>query len=130
MSIKDVLPFPTEYVIAIEGDEKAVARTINEALSALDLRWMWKESLMAGVCLARENVWSRSARRRKKRLEAADEKTEEDMDTESDEDEEVALGFKISVQKDAVVIRWLRGRDSVLFESLCGMVKRTLSGKI
>ncbi len=129
--MKDVLPFPTEYVVAIQGDGKAVAGKINEAIGPLDLRWMWKANLMAGVGLARENVWSRSARRKKNRQEVSGEKPEESMDTDTDEDEEeVALAFKISVQKDAVVIRWLRGKDSVLFESFCGMVKRTLSGKI
>lgn len=42
-----------------------------------------------------------------------------------------ALGFKVQVKKDAidekgvrVIVRWLKGRDSVLFESFCGMLKR------
>jgi 23S rRNA (adenine1618-N6)-methyltransferase len=41
----------------------------------------------------------------------------------------MALGFKITVEKSGeagakVTIRWLKGHDSVLFESFCGMVKR------
>ena len=44
----------------------------------------------------------------------------------------MALGFKIFVEKAInelgvkVTIRWLKGNDSVLFESFCGMVKRKL----
>ncbi len=52
---------------------------------------------------------------------------------EEDEDPEIALGFKIHVEPNPggesgakVTIRWLRGHDSVLFESFCGMVKRKL----
>ncbi len=61
---------------------------------------------------------------------------DEDMDDEEEEEEEAALGFKIeilSLEKEnegeegtEVRIRWLKGRDSVLFESFCGMVKRKL----
>lgn len=48
-----------------------------------------------------------------------------------DEDEEdMALGFKIQVNAEnsgsKVVIWWLKGHDSVLFESFCGMLKRKL----
>ena len=46
------------------------------------------------------------------------------------EDGGLALGFKIRLEgygKGAnVMVRWLQGRDSVLFESFCGMVKRQL----
>ena len=44
----------------------------------------------------------------------------------------MALGFKIHLQKKSeeaglrVIVRWLKGHDSVLFESLCGMLKRKL----
>lgn len=50
---------------------------------------------------------------------------------DEDEDRGPALGFKIQLKKDSegvseVMIRWLQGRDSVLFESFCGMLKRQL----
>lgn len=47
-----------------------------------------------------------------------------------------ALGFKIQLKMDPVedklvrvVVRWLKGTDSVLFESFCGMIKRKLEGR-
>lgn len=49
-----------------------------------------------------------------------------------------ALGFKVQLRLDGiiaeekgvkVVVRWLKGSDSVLFESFCGMLKRKLEGK-
>jgi len=52
---------------------------------------------------------------------------------EEDDDLEMALGFKIHVVADPdgesgarVAIRWLKGHDTVLFESFCGMLKRNL----
>lgn len=54
---------------------------------------------------------------------------------EVDEDK-AALGFKIQLKMDPVedklvrvVVRWLKGTDSVLFESFCGMIKRKLEGR-
>lgn len=56
---------------------------------------------------------------------------------EEDDDPEMAFGFKVHVESDAgcefggrVTIRWLKGHDSVLFESFCGMVKRKLEESI
>ena len=50
-----------------------------------------------------------------------------------DDDPEMTLGFKIHVepkQSDEsgtkVTIRWLKGHDTVLFESFCGMLKRKI----
>lgn len=43
----------------------------------------------------------------------------------------MAFAFKVHVEANAggvrgsrIVIRWLKGHDSVLFESFCGMLKR------
>ena len=59
---------------------------------------------------------------------------EVDDGDEDVEDHEPALAIKIIIQasKEAqytvsVNIRWLIGRDSVLFESFCGMVKREIN---
>ena len=56
------------------------------------------------------------------------------MDTEHDgtEQEEPALGFKIMLKPGEksgsmeVLIRWLKGNDTVLYESFCGMLRRKL----
>ena len=53
--------------------------------------------------------------------------------------DEVALGVRVHLKllqgKEAetkevhVLIRWIQGTDSVIFESFCGMVKRKMEGK-
>lgn len=54
----------------------------------------------------------------------------EDEREQGDDDGEPALGFKVRVgiAKEAdgseVWVRWMKGRDTVLFESFCGMVRR------
>jgi 23S rRNA (adenine1618-N6)-methyltransferase len=52
---------------------------------------------------------------------------------------EVALGVRVQLKlhqgkepeskEVQVVIRWIQGTDSVLFESFCGMAKRKMEGK-
>lgn len=49
---------------------------------------------------------------------------------------QAALGFKVQLKLDGiedtrtkVVVRWLKGTDSVLFESFVGMLKRKLEGR-
>lgn len=52
------------------------------------------------------------------------------------DESKAALGFKVQVRQDGieekgvkVVVRWLKGTDSVLYESFCGMLKRKLEGR-
>lgn len=83
---------------------------------------MWKPSIFTGVGFCEKDVWSRSARR-----QGALNGQEMDLD----EDADMALGFKTWVEASEeagtkVTIRWLKGHDSVLFESFCGMIKRKL----
>lgn len=128
---KHLLPFPAEYVVSVSGRKfDLLARNLNVALEALPLQWRWKEGIAMGVGFATRNVWSRSARRKSAR---SSEMVEEDDDEEEDE---MAFGFKISIEEvnrenlepegARAVIRWLKGVDSALFESFCGMVKRKL----
>ena len=96
-------------------------------MQKLDMQWRYKTELSEGVGFAKANVWSRAARR--KREQAS--KTGAD-DIEEDEPEVPALAVKISMRLPkrggiTATVRWLQGRDSVLFESFCGMLKRQLS---
>lgn len=79
------------------------------------------------------NVWSRQARRKKKQQPQDDNQMKVEVD-----EEEAALGFKIQLRQSMtaadsgdveVHIRWLKGSDSVLFESFCGMLKRKVEGR-
>jgi len=144
--MRNMMPFPSEFEFGVwgspgEGKSVVVAaeglgKKVDGMLSGLDLKWRWKPAVGAGVGFATMNVWSRSARHRKKRMQEAGEKLDVEMEAgaehDESEDEEPALGFKVQVRQDdeqtghQVGIRWLIGMDQVLFESLCGMLKREL----
>lgn len=84
---------------------------------------MWKPSISTGVGFSEKAVWSRTARRH----------ATKEQEIDHDEEVEMALGFKIHVEKKSgeagvrVTIRWLKGHDTVLFESFCGMLKRKIN---
>lgn len=88
--------------------------------------------MLVGVGFAKENAWSRAARRKRRTKGSPEE--EDSEDSEGPEDER-AFGFKIQAKqsKEAkeveVVIRWIKGNDSVLFESFCGMLKRQIENR-
>jgi 23S rRNA (adenine1618-N6)-methyltransferase len=104
---------------------------INKLMNGLDLEWMWREDRRAGVAYAKENVWSRSARRRKERQQENTQTNPDDMDIDEDSEENtekpVALAVKIALNPEGIWIRWLQGLDYGLFESFCGMLKRSLA---
>lgn len=123
------MPFPSDFSFILPNTTlEDVARRLNATLEELDLQWQYRPSLATGVGFARTNVWSRAARRQQQKGGSAGaDKTGEE------EDGEPALGFKIQLrlgkekQEIQISIRWLRGHDSVLFESFCGMLKRQVS---
>jgi 23S rRNA (adenine1618-N6)-methyltransferase len=167
--VQAVLPAATEWTVPMseassveELDEK-----VNSVLTDLDLEWHWRADLHIGVAFARENVWSRSARRKRKfqlqqeenaktehakteqpppskkakksklddgteeaTTEDDDESNESDSSSSSEEDDEpTALAVKIICTQNQVTIRWLRGTDFTLWESFCGMLKRSLGAR-
>ena len=112
-------------------------------MQGLDLRWMYRSPISTGMALAKGDVWSRSARRKKEknvqpeepmRTDARARPAEDEID--ESEDEDVQLGAKVLIRRSSslqaqtpskqteITVRWLRGADSVLFESFCGMLKR------
>ena len=42
---------------------------------------------------------------------------------------EIALRFDINVREGDMEVRWLQGKDNILFESFCGMLKRSMRQK-
>ncbi|RAQ74312.1 DUF890 domain protein [Aspergillus flavus] len=127
---KHLLPFPSEYVFNIpNGSIDDASQKLDKELASLSLQWIWRSNLAMGVGFAMENVWSRQARRKMKGSAEA-------MQSIDVDDSRAALGFKVQLRKEGieekgvrVLIRWLKGTDSVLFESFCGMVKRKLEGR-
>jgi 23S rRNA (adenine1618-N6)-methyltransferase len=94
------------------------------------MKWMWKPKIYTGIGFSGKAVWSRAARRHVTKSQAAA------MEDDSDE-EEMAIGFKVQVEANAggvggskITIRWLKGHDSVLFESFCGMLKRKIEEEV
>jgi 23S rRNA (adenine1618-N6)-methyltransferase len=112
----DSLPFPTSYIIHLPSTipPAAAKQTIQTHLSSLDLVWHWTDATSSGVGEASQNVWSR-----------AKENTDTDMSA-ANEPRKIELAFRIRVIDLAyeVELQWLRGRDQVLWESLCGLVHR------
>ena len=132
---KHLLPFPSEYNFHMNDttiDSPACA--INDTLHALDLKYQYRPALATGLGFAKGNIWSRAARRKQapKSSEAsASLQHEHEGDNETD-DAEPEFGFKIHLRIGdtggvEVMIRWVKGIDSVLFESFCGMLKRQLT---
>ncbi|KAG9230666.1 hypothetical protein BJ875DRAFT_384648 [Amylocarpus encephaloides] len=119
---KGCLPFPSEYAIVVSGGNASRAgQCVNDIISKLRLKWLWKFSIHTGIGFTQKAVWSRAARRH----------SVQNAVDGSEDDDDAALGFKIYVeaivgegQGVRVLVRWMKGHDSVLFESLCGMLKR------
>ncbi|KAL0264842.1 hypothetical protein SLS55_000795 [Diplodia seriata] len=128
MNIKHILPLPTDYKLPISDvPMERFTKAINETMHNLALQWKWNEELRLGYGRATKNVWSRSARRKRKREEGAKQPTSnKGAELKDESDSEIALGFEISVQIDVLLIRWVQGQEQVLFESFCGMMKQTL----
>ena len=103
---------------------------LNTAIQALDIQWQYRPITLTGVGFAKGNVWSRAARRKQQQSPT----TSMDNDCAANEEHEdggPALGFEIQLKEakekgTEVLVRWLQGRDSVLFESFCGMLQRQL----
>ena len=123
---RELLPPPTEFALHhLPADDDVVTRSLQSITHRFDLYWDWNQEDLSGICLAKENVWSRAARRKKARTEQGDQRASTNMEVGG---EDVALGVKISKVRGhgEVVIRWLQGSDSMLLETFRGMLNREL----
>ena len=136
---KNFLPFPSEYTFPVLNFTlEDIGKRLDEIIHSLNIRWHYRPAITTGVGFAKENVWSRSARRSKEKKEITatminDHGNHDSMDEDEDEDLEPALGFKVTLRTESsgvgveAHVRWLIGHDSVLFESFCGMLKRRIT---
>ncbi len=144
---KKYLSFPTDFMVEVEGkDGEVVGQDVDGVLQDLDMIWDWSNDKNEGVGFASGNVWGRKARRKKKVTteetevgEPSRKKRKADDATGVESMDGIPFGFKIVVSlkkaeqagknktKTEVLVRWIKGTDSVLFESFCGMVKRKLA---
>jgi len=182
---KALLPFPTEFTIALSPSTPRddIVAVVQKDLSALAVQWIYDAATSTGLCFATGNVWSRSARRKRRKpdhadagsveIESSDKKLKTDEhvgtnvqvpapapaststlvsntnpeqrppdgpdagsrgsagDAAKDDDNagvriSARLGVRITVEVECVRIDWLKGQDSVLWESFCGMLKRAI----
>jgi len=146
---KTLLPFPSEYIIPIPSLSHpstvaipVTAQKIHITIQSLPIKWKFNPSLGIGIGFCDTAVWSRSARRKQVHRPSSGSQDEKMKDNEEDSDEEtdveeMKFGFKISISRGEmeerkeedngkVVIRWMKGDNSVIFESFCGMMKRVI----
>ncbi|KAH0293948.1 hypothetical protein M436DRAFT_71468 [Aureobasidium namibiae CBS 147.97] len=129
-----ILPYPTAQTIHTIGlTRQEAADLLNKTLQALDLNWTWRSEKWTGRGIASQNVWSRSARRKRKRVEMEEDDNQETKPqseaSKVEDSVEVTLRFDIDVREGDMEVRWLQGKDNILFESFCGMLKRSMKQK-
>lgn len=115
---KELLPFPSEYVIAHGLPAERASLIVRDHMEPLDLRWRWDEGQKAGLALITGDVWSRRARR----MEEKNPERYQQMVQGP-----LQLVTKASSQENSLTVRWVRGNDQVLFEQFCEMLKRKFS---
>lgn len=131
---RKILPNVVEVeVLTFQKTEEAggEADELSRLVGSLQLlSWEWNREKLSGIGRARENVWSRAWRRKRKR-EEEDGATAAAHDTRGEE--HCALGFSVSVsvQKTgaAVSCRWREGHDESIFTSFCGFLKTRLQAE-
>jgi len=134
-----VLPSPNAQTISCPLlSAQQTGERVHSLIKDLHVNWQWRSSSVTGVMEAKGNVWSRSARRKRKfnQVESGDMddtseavKKDEPAAEEREDEEPVALAVKVSCGEEKIDVRWLRGHDYVLFESFCGLLKRTLAAR-
>ena len=136
---KHLLPFPSEFSFSIVNVSLDVLDQRSNALfNSLHIAWRWNSSIFTGIGFAMGDVWSRAYRRQKEMITATTIMTADEEENVDDDDDDInlekaALGFKImlsvaeGVEGVTVTALWLKGHESVLFESFGGMIKRRLS---
>jgi len=123
------LPFPSEHEIPLTRaqDLENIASTIDKALSSLDLHWKYDHTQRTGLGSSVKNVWNRAylrSKQRKKQQEISLKTDTGSKDEETDLEGVPALTFKIRMLDDKVLVRWMQGVDTVLWESFCGYLDR------
>lgn len=118
-------------------DAKWAGRIVDETLRGLDVEWLWRPLLAAGVMACSGDVWSRSARRKRERQQVQQQETSTSADgaqsarvpAEAEPPNAIALAVTITCKEEQVEVVWIRGHERLLFESFCGKLKRALTGR-
>lgn len=119
----------------LTANKDMVARSLHDTLSECMTLWTWDSKNFAGVGFCDQAVWSRKSRRGRENARIVSRASGSHVEVEDQKwPKDMAFGFKISLEElegdsngSKVIVRWLQGHNSVLFESFCGMMKRKLS---
>lgn len=143
---KHLLPFPTDFEFKIkERTSTEIMKKLSEVMNTLEINLNITQSCgkhWIALGQVSGNVWSRATRRRKLQRQQQQQqqqqgerikfKHEDGPHEDEQEGKEPVMVFKLIKKLDEgedgvlIVVRWIKGHDSVLFESFCGMVKREL----
>ncbi|KAK4506114.1 hypothetical protein PRZ48_004079 [Zasmidium cellare] len=112
-----VLPLRSAWTVEVSGrNKRQVGVKVRSVMEALEgVRWDWNGVQDAGVLECWGNVWGRKARRKKGREGGGDEG-----------EGPVKMAVRVWCRDQEVEVRWLRGQDYTLYESFCGMMKRSM----
>ncbi|DAA75584.1 TPA_exp: Uncharacterized protein A8136_1658 [Trichophyton benhamiae CBS 112371] len=130
---KKYLPFPSEFHLSLPCKSvDSLIEVIDTEINSFRIPWKWDNQRSSGLGFTMENAWSRQARRKRQQQEAAQDGSNQadiSFDTEN-----AVFGFIIQVRRPGlknadVTVRWVKGVDSVIFESFCGMLKRKVEGR-
>jgi 23S rRNA (adenine1618-N6)-methyltransferase len=133
---KSVLPPVVEMDVCTVMTDHGISPLtdrIGQVIGSLELSsWVWDKEKLRGIGRASENVWGRAWRRKKKRRE---ESADIAVSLEHrDEDAPCRFAFLVSIRvsrsEATVGLRWLEGRESVLFESFCGFLKAQIEATV
>lgn len=132
--------WPTEKTIdAPKHTKEALTDSVNNILSELLLDWSYDPENFTGLGISKGNVWSRAARRKRKREEMSTTEPSTNpaktaasvfIPLPSTGEPVPEMVFRISIAEGAVTLRWLKGIDDVLWDSFCGMMVRQLTGNV
>ncbi|KAK2871741.1 hypothetical protein FQN49_002879 [Arthroderma sp. PD_2] len=130
---KRYLPFPSEFHFSQPCKSvDSLIDTIDNEIKSFQIPWEWDPQRSSGLGFTMENAWSRQARRKRQQQNASKDELNE-VEDRFDTDKAV-FGFIIQVRRLSpenvdVTVRWVKGVDSVIFESFCGMLRRKLEGR-
>ncbi|QIX00798.1 hypothetical protein AMS68_006315 [Peltaster fructicola] len=115
-----ILPLATDCTIDVHGTSAHELSTkLNDVLSDMDLQWMHRPETYSGTVVTTANVWSRSARRKRKR-------EGESVAPADDAKQNIALAMTLTCNNASIHARWLHGNDHVLLESFVAMLRNKL----
>lgn len=113
----------TQDTIQADGlTAQALAALLEDILRPVDINWHWTDNRARseGIARAHANTWSRAARRERERTDTARSQSRHEIHSEGSP----VMLVSIIVCDAHIEINWLQGRDKIIFESFCGMIRR------